>query len=196
MQNLKLFLVFILLFLTQNVFSASISFNPAVPSVNQGDLVTVDVMMNDLQAPVATELGAFALTVGFDQSILAFESLVYSGFLGDTLDPFETSITTGVNVGSINLDNFSFLFDFELEALQGPSFVLASLTFSALNIGSSALIFSGLEFSDGFFADITADVSATTGVVNVSAVPVPGALMLLISGFLTFVLSRKKVTSH
>ena len=102
----------------------------------------MDLNISGLGEFAAPSLGAFLVEVTFDDSLLTVDSVSYGLLLGDT-DPFafETDILTTVGAGSVSLDEISFLFDFELDALQPESFTLATLSFTGDNAGISALGF-------------------------------------------------------
>ncbi len=194
MNKLTQILTIALLLTTQHVSAAFISFNPSGTSANVGDLISVDVVINDLQTPVANELSAFAFSVLFDASILAFDSVSYSSLLGDT-DIFsgETFINTSSGISNVTLENTSFLSDLELDALQDPDFLLASITFSTLSVGTSNLTFENLDFADGLFFDITSSISTNNGLIEVASanVPAPAFPILLLTGLLAFGLKNK-----
>ncbi len=196
MKTIKIFIASALLLVAQTSSAISLSFNPAAANINTGDSVAIDLMIHDLGATGAPSLGAFYLSVGFDNTVVGFDSVDYAGFLGNT-DPafFETSIATTVNPDNVELDNFSFLFDFELDALQSADFLLATLNFTGINTGSSDLQLSVFDLSDALGNDITSGVSTSTGLitVNQSAVPLPSLLTLLLAALVSSYLGRAAI---
>ena len=139
----------------------------------------------------ADSLSAFAFDVSYDASILGFSSASYGSFLGDLTTPAAASFTTP-SPGVLNLSEFSFLLDTELDALQPSSFTLATVVFNGLLAGNSALSFGGVvDLSDalGFSlattttsGDITVNGVNTTPPTNAVDEP-PVLLLVLISLF-------------
>ena len=175
-------LIFIFIpLLTTPAFAVTLSLLPSSQSINPGDTATVDVTISGLGNFASPSLGAFLVEVTFDDSILNFDSVMYGPFLGDPLDPCETDIITTVNPGSVSLDEFSFLFDFELDALQPDAFNLATLTFTGTSLGSSALGFGAVDLSDAIGSSI-ANPALDPALVNVAPIPEPATFILLGSG--------------
>lgn len=170
--------------------AATLSFSPANSVVNPTDSFDVDVVISDLGGNL---VGAFDFTVGFDPAIIASTGVTFGGALGNP-DPLAFETITGSfgdNVfGTVDAFNISFLFDFELAALQDPGgFTLATLSFQALSIGQTALDFLGIVISD----DLGEAIGAQGVSGNVSVVPLPGAVWLMLTGLLGIgAMARKK----
>ncbi len=116
---------------------------------------------------------------------LGFDSVTYESLLGDPTDPFATDIDTTVDPGMVGLDEFSFLSDLELDALQPDSFTLTSLSFSGLAAGTSAVTFGPfLDLSDAVGSSILDPGLLPTSIVvsPAVAVPEPSAHVLLAIG--------------
>ena len=165
-----------------SAFAVSLSLIPSATTTNPGDSITVDVKVGGLGNFAPPSLGAFLVEVNFSESVLSFDSVSYGAFLGDP-DPlvFETDILTSVSPGLVSLDEISFLFDFELDALQPESFTLATLAFTGNNLGSSALTFGTVDLSDAIGTTL-ADPTLNNSNVMVAPIPEPGTVLLLGSG--------------
>lgn len=124
----------------------------------------------------------FLLEIVFDESIITLDTVEYGAFLGDPTDLFETDVITTIGTGTVEIDAFSFLADFELDALQPGSFTLATLTFSGLMPGISSLEFGFVDVSDATGFSLVATTLTASEIV---VVPLPGALLLMISGMLS-----------
>ena len=101
-----------------------------------------------------------------------------------------TNLTVGA--GSVSLDEISFLFDFELDALQPESFTLATLSFTGDNGGTSALGFGTVDLSDAAFpaSSLTVDqmVGASVTVASSGVVPEPSTWLLFGTGMIGLLL--------
>ena len=160
--------------------AATLSFDPSSQTVGLGDTFDVDVVISDLGGAL---VGGFEFTVDFDPLVLASTGVDFSNALGDPLFGEAITDTSADNVlGTVDAFNVSLLFfDFELAAIQTtPSFTLATLSFEALSIGHSSLDFLGIVISDEFAFEIGSQ--GLSG--DVSVVPLPGAVWLMITGLL------------
>lgn len=165
------------------VFGVTLSLDPSSQDIGVGDTVTVDLNISGLGGFVPPSLGAFLVEVTFDNSVLTFDSADYGPMLGNPVDLFETDILTTVAAGSVSLDEFSFLFDFELDALQPESFTLVTLAFTGLTQGTSALGFGAIDLSDAVgFMIVDPILEASSITVKASSIPEPTMLLLFLSG--------------
>ena len=146
--------------------TVSVSFEPLDPTVILGDSFSVDIVA-DISDPI---LG-WGLDIGFDSTILSL---------------------TGTTIGSLWQPAVAFDGD-DLaglafpDAISGPNVLLATLTFDAIDLGTSGLTASVTmgDLTEGFaliapgtFADLT----VIDGSVEV--VPVPAAVLLFASGLI------------
>lgn len=186
----------------------TISLNPTSQTVTSGSSFDVALTISGLGNGVAPSLGAFDVDISFEQSILSFSSVTFSSFLGD-LSLFEatTSFDDFSTPGIVNLFELSllegdaltcvFCIPPYLDDLQPSDFTLATLSFSALSAGSSALGVSLNALVDASGGDLTADLIG--GSVNVNAngnpgsVPEPATWLLLGLGAISFRLVKRQI---
>ena len=177
-----------------------VSFDPVNQTVVQGNPVSVDLVISDLGNEILT---GFDLEISFDDSILSFQSFtVGPGPTG--LDPsgldfgffsygFDLGLGTAA-VGDVSVDS-----DATLQATQPDSFVLGTLAFDTLSIGTSALTISyallagELDASGLSVTELQADLGA--GSIEVSPIPVPAAIWLFGTGLIGLIgfSKRRKV---
>lgn len=99
-----------------------------------GDSVAVNLIVSDLGDLTAPSVGAFNVNIVFDLAALSFESYSLGALLGNAGALESVDISTGVAGGNVGLGEVSFLSASALDALQPASFVLATLTFSVLDL--------------------------------------------------------------
>lgn len=174
--------------------AAQLSFSPSAATILEGDTLAVDLEISGLGDFASPSLGAFKTDILFDDAILDFDSVVYGALLGDP-DPlsFETDIVTTTGAGLVTLDEFSFLFDFELDALQPETFSLATLNFTGQAVGTSALTFGDVDLSDA--VGNTLSPTLNTGSIQVdpreTPMPIPATLALVLP-FALFLARRRR----
>jgi hypothetical protein len=187
----------VLLFASNTSAATILTVVPSVNDASPGDSVTVDLVISGLVDGGADSLGAFFTEILFDESIVDFDNVLYSEFLG-SVDPFafETEVFTTTGAGFVTLDVFSFLFDFELDTIQPESFTIATLTFIVLSEGTTALDIGYVDFStaDGNF--LTLDiVNASVTASFPIAVPEPNILAMLSVGLSLALWRKNKIQS-
>ena len=140
-------ILFTLAILAPPSHASSLSLVPITQSITSNGTAAVDLIISGLGDVTSPSLGAFLVEITFDESILSFDSVTYGSLLGNPSDSNETDIVTTLGTDSVSLDEFSFLFDFELDVIQPASFTLATLQFTGNTTGTSTLEFGALDLS-------------------------------------------------
>jgi hypothetical protein len=166
-----------------NAESLTINVLPSVQSVTVGSTVTSALQIEGLGDHEAPSLGIFDLILTFDPATLSFDSASFGDpLLCDQLDPTGLGNTFNFDnpgFGTVELFDLSLDDDTDLNSLQAPAFILASVTFEAVGSGISALDLGLNSLGDADGSSLTAVV--VNGEVNVApetAVPEPASLML------------------
>jgi hypothetical protein len=169
-------------------WSASLDLVPTTSVVTEGDTLTVNLVISGLTD--GEQLSTFDLVVNFDSTVLSFSSYLLSDLLGSLTSYESYDASSGLIAdGQLNLALVSLLSDL---STQSTTFTLATLTFSALAAGQSALTLSDVTLGDAVGATLTADLGST--LVNVSAVPEPGTSAMLLAGLgLLGLMARRRI---
>jgi len=187
-------------FTAHSAHAVAIQFAPAVGGGFVGDVFNIDVFVSGLSSGETGEIvSAFDLDVLYDPTILNATSIAFGAGLGVAdIDTFTSSFFSS---GRLDFANVSLLLNDQLAGLQGDSVLLASLSFSAIGIGSSTLIFDtltppGIDLvgSDPFArlpVDFAGSALLTVRERPVS-VPEPGTIALLGLGLLGIAAARKR----
>lgn len=168
---------------------ATLAFVPATTSVGVGDSFYIDVTISGLGARVPPSVSAFDLTIAFDPEILRATSVAFGPRLGDP-SLFEALTGFTISPGLVNLSEFSLLDPATLDARQGRSFRLATLTFAVTGAGFTSLHFvpgtvpgiAGLSVQDGFGDLLVVSGSDGAVIATGTAVPEPGPFLLMLTG--------------
>lgn len=158
----------------------SLSASPAPAVV--GSPVTLSVLIDGI-----TDLYAFQYSLAFNPSLLQVTGVSEGSFLSAGGGTFFGAGTVDNTAGTV-----SFLFDTLVGSLPGVSGsgTLATISFSAIGGGTSALSFSDVFFYNSLLAPIA--VQATNGSLTVSAVPEPAPLAMLALGLAVVGLARRR----
>lgn len=179
--------------------AALISFDPSNQTVGTGDSVNVDLVISGLDDKVPNDIvSAFDLDVSYDPDVLRATGVAFGAFLGDpnlseAIADFDLSM-----LGRVDLAELSLLSDLDLGNRQPASFILATLSFQALELGTSLLSLEpdprlGIDVK-GLEAKIL-PVDVKDG--NIAVVPLPGVAWLFGSaliGLLGFRSTGRQIT--
>jgi hypothetical protein len=161
----------------------SIGFAPVAVTGAVGSSLALDVVVSGLGDGTAPSLGSFDLDVSFDPSLLSFDSLGFGALLGGPADSLRDSDEPAAGV--VDLAEVSLLSPPELDALQPDSFVLATLSFTALGAGTSTVSFSQALLGDAFgqrFGEVSLGAARVTA--SGAVIPEPRAFALFALGAL------------
>lgn len=128
-------------------------------------------------------LAGFSLDLSYLSAALGFESVTF----GPHFSPFEPNFGEFSKNGSTLTISEMNLFDFawDLADVQGPDFMLATVTFKALGGGLHKLVLKNIELTDAWGFQVS-DFSVESAQVNVAgpAVPAPATALLLLPALL------------
>ena len=159
--------------------AVEIFFDPASQMVDLGDSVSVDVVITDLGDLTAPALTTFDVDVLFDDSLLSVTGVTFgtgldTGSFGSIQSDF--GFPGGHNVFEISLEDSA-----DLIASQPSEFVLFTLTFDTLGVGTSPLTLNIQDLGDEQSNFVSADTR--TGEIQIkqpsSAIPVPATFALM-----------------
>lgn len=189
--------------LALNAQAVVLSLSPSTQNVSPGDAVSVDLSISGLGTGASPSLGTFDVTVGFDTSVLSFVDAVFTDSLGslaffEAFAFFDDTVGPGlvelVNTSLLEADSATCILCFGpyLNDIQGSSFVLATLNFTAIAPGTSPLSLSGVLLGDENAQALVPDdvTGAAVTVIGAAVVPVPGTLLLVCLGMLGIGLGR------
>jgi len=168
--------------------------SPDSQTVHIGQSFQLDLVVSGLGDGMAPSLQGFDVDITFsDVFAIDPSTVVFGTFLGDPNDSAQTN-TTSELIGTevLFLVEQSFLTAAALDAIQGSSFTLATMTFTASAVGT--YIFSGDDCCGGLFLtdETTKGPGVDSAYVTVLAVPEPGTLALFGIGLLGMGLSRRR----
>jgi hypothetical protein len=152
--------------------AAVIELVPAAQSGSLGSRFDVDILVSGLGDGGAPSLGAFDFELGYDSAVLLPTGVTFGSLLGD-LTFFEADGGSSAGAGSIDLYEISFLLPAELDLLQPASFVLATLSFEGIGVGTSSLAFSRSILGDAFGEALPVESSGGSIRVVASGTEVP-----------------------
>lgn len=154
-----------------------------------GDSVAVNLIVSDLGDFAAPSVGAFSANILFDLTALSFESYSLGAFLGSAEALGSVDVSTGAAGGSVGLGEVSLLPASALDALQPASFVLATLTFSVLDLAPAQTTFLELAptalLSNTAGAALPLNTLTSAAITGSTPVNAPATLLLMLAAALT-----------
>lgn len=160
--------------------AVSISLVPSSAVVGIGGFVTVDVVISGLGAGTPPTLSGFDLDVSFAAPPLSFAGTTFGTGLGSGAGQVLTASAL-LPGPAVYVSAASFLGSATLDAQQPGTFVLATLTFQAVALGTSPL-----AIADALLADTSAvpggneiPVDSVVGTSIDVVVPEPASALLL-----------------
>jgi len=155
---------------------------PVASTVGIGGAVQVDINIGDLTDFTAPSLGAYDLNVLFDAAKLQYTGVSWGNQLDQShsgslaLEDNSSAASGLLNFFEVSYDDIA-----TLNTQQTGSFTLVSLFFTALTAGESQVAIDVLSLGDAVGNSLAAD---QVNGASITAVPVPAALPLLMSGLL------------
>lgn len=171
--------------------ASSLTLTPLSQDVMLGNSFSVNLKFDAQNSNLG--LGAYDFDVGYDASLINFQSILFSAGLDVLgLGSIQNSTTS---LGSINISDISLDSVTDILNLQPNSFILATLNFQTLAIGTSNFVFTTNAIGDANGNAITTtilpsavNVMGTVSDPNVpSAVPTPEANLMFIVGMMLLI---------
>ena len=190
----------VVVFFSLSAFAATIGFEPVSQTVPVGESVSVDLVISGLGDGTSPSLAGFDLFIEYDPTILALSDVSFGDpDLGDQLDVLFWGINdydvSTYAPGIEEIFELSWNPAADLVDQQAPSFVLATLTFDTLSVGTSPLEivdpnppFVASRLSDELGNAL--DFERESG--SITPVPIPGTFILFGFGLGGIGILRKK----
>ncbi len=167
-----------------NVYAGSVFINPATTTVDLNDSFAVTIEAQGFSSPI----DSWGVDVSWDTSFLRLES----ANVNTTLWNFQSSTGDDSITGSLlNMGGARF-------GDASGDFNLATLSFTAIANGSTAIdvVITDDSFDAyrwGNFGELALpDNTAASGLVQVSSVPLPAGVWLMMTGLTTFLLGARR----
>jgi hypothetical protein len=184
---------------TSSSHAVFIAVLPPSQDVPTGASADVGVFISGLGHHVAPALGAFDLDISCDPALLDLMRVTFGDpTLGDQLDLFTLGSISGVTpgVGVVNVFAESLDDPGDLDALQAGSFLLATLRFGALALGTSPVGVSINALGDAQGNPLPSQVGSGSVTVTPRQVPEPATFLLWVAGLAGLAGSRYSKTRH
>lgn len=181
--------------------AALIELQPETALASTGDSLSLDVVISGLGDTGPVSLGAFDISFGFDDAVLAFTGYILGSKLGDVGLAEAIDASTGSSGSVANVAEVSLLSAPDLDLLQSATFAVATLHFDVIGLGAGVStqidVLQGAVLADAFGSQISVSGLGSASVVGV---PVPDTLMLLAASLCGWVSSKRtpvrRVKSH
>ena len=169
--------------------AVTLSVIPEGSAVNVGSTFSVDVMASGLLDGAAPSIGTYDLDLSYNSSVVSFAGATFGTGLDvlglGSIQEVDSSAPGKVNVFELSLDS-----EADLNQHQNDTFKLFTLTFNAATAGSTAL---GLTINAlGDAAGNSLDATLQNASVAVAPVPLPPAVLLLLSGLCALALTHTR----
>lgn len=158
-----------------------VSIEPENQLFSVGSSFEVDIDISGLET---LDLGGFDFDLEFDPAVIEYQSYIIGPGL---LDPIDLSFGNGAD-GILSLSAVSGALDL---STQPDAFTLATVSFDAIQSGTSPLTITNLDLSDELGGALTASVG--NGSI---AVPAPGTLLLVPFGLGILLMRRRQSGRH
>lgn len=159
------------------VFGTTITVLPSTQNVNAGDQAVVSLSIAGLGDGAAPSVGTLDIDIAFDPTILAFNAATFGNQL-DILGLGDLQFVTP-GLGTVNLFELSLDSASDLNSLQAPAFLLATVTFDTIGTGTSQVQLSLNALGDADGNNLHTDLSnGSVTVAPVSGVPEPSTVGL------------------
>ena len=166
--------------------SVTLSMVPSSQTISTTE-AQVNLFISELGDFMAPALGAFDVEITYDNSIVSLSSASFGTWLGQSMQTV-TESAASVQLIEVSLEPTDFLND-----LQPGNFLLATLHFKGVGVGTSEVGFSSVVLSDALGNEILNPALEPASIVVESVVPVPASVWLFGSGLLGLVgIARSK----
>jgi hypothetical protein len=165
-----------------NSEATTINVEPSSKTVNIGDVFSLDIVLSEV-----TDLYSYEFDISFDPLLLAAQDIIEGSFLSTGGSTFFIPGTIDNSAGSVSVTGNSLVG--EVPGVNGSG-TLVTLSFLALSEGISLVQLANVVLLDSTLADITA---VTLSSIEVTAVPLPAGLPLLMSGIAVLFLRRRLI---
>lgn len=160
-----------------SAYSATLSLVPSSQTIS-GTEAQLNLVVSELGDFTAPSLGAFDVEIAYDDSILSLSSATFGTWLGQSMQTV-TESAASVQLIEVSLEPTEFLND-----LQPGNFLLATLLFKGVGMGTSAVDFSSVVLSDALGNELRDPTLEPASIGVETVVPVPAAAWLFGSGLL------------
>jgi hypothetical protein len=143
-----------------------LTFTPNNQITELGDKVNVDLTISGLGDNIDPALGTFDVVVGFDDSIIDFDSATFGNQLNFSNSILGTAEEIFTPPNSLRLFEISGELPDDLVASQADSFTLATVTLDTVGLGTTNLSFGNVVLGDEN-GDPLSDVNLAPGAITV-----------------------------